>query len=223
MNDTYKQIHALSDEHGLLIELHNAFLHRTKYTKNEIRVYEDGVCEIDVYDPFGFYKSTSIFSAEDLNIILPHKWYEDNTGYLSTTINDKKVRLHRLLFPDAKDVIDHYDGNRLNNTRENLQEITQAVNSAKATNKLNNPNGVTGIHKTINNTWNACIMVNRKTYQKKFKAKEDAILQRYIWELHFWGKNAPQLKTINDKYPSLYKIVSDGVINIQKVKEMLGE
>ncbi len=222
MNDSYKQVYALSDEHGLLIEAYNIFLHRTKYTKNEIRVYEDGVCEIDVYDPFGFYKSTGMFSVQDLDIVLPHKWYEDNSGYLSTTINNKKIRLHRLLLPNAPNLIDHYDGNKLNNTRENLQYVTHAINIAKITNKPHNSTGITGVGKTKSETWCTSITVNNKAYHKNYKTIEDAILQRYIWEIYFWGRNAPQLKSINNKYPNLYKIVSSGIVDINKVKEMVG-
>ena len=220
MNDNYKQIYAISEEHGLLIELYNAYLHRTKYTKNEIRVYEDGICEIDVYDSFGFYKDTSVFSIIDLPMVLPYKWYKDNTGYLSTCIDGNKVRFHRLIFPN--ELTDHYDNNKLNNTRENLQQVTQAVNIAKITNKCYNPNGVTGIRKTRNNTWNTSIVVNNKTYNKNFKTKGDAILQRYIWELKFWEKNAPQFKKINEEFPTLYKIVIDeNISDINLVKERL--
>lgn len=220
MNDNYRQIYAISEEHGLLIELYNAYLHRTKYTKNEIRVYEDGICEIDVYDSFGFYKATSIFSIKDLPMVLPYKWYKDNTGYLSTCIDRNKVRFHRLIFPN--ELTDHYDNNKLNNTRENLQQVIHAINTAKITNKSYNPNGVTGIYRTRSNTWNASIVVNNKKYNKNFKTKEDAILQRYIWELKFWEKNAPQLKKINEEFPTLYKIVIDeNISDINLVKERL--
>lgn len=224
MNNDYKLIEAYNPKYGWIKAVYNDTLRRTKYTKNEIRVYESGICEIDVYDSFGYYRDTGIFSEEDLSEILKYKWYKDNTGYLSTTINDKKVRLHRLLFPN--ELTDHYDSNKLNNTRENLQQISHAENIAKITNKMNNPNGVTGIYYTRNNTWQCSITINNKTKNKNFKNKEDAILLRYIWELNAWGKNAPQLQSIKKMYPRLfggmlkgYKINED--INI--VKEVLGK
>lgn len=201
MNDTYKLIEAYNTKYGWIKAVYNDTLHRTKYDKNEIRVYEGGICEIDVYDTFGNFKDTGIFSEEDLNIIKDHKWYKDNTGYLSTTINNKKVRLHRLLFPDL--LTDHYDSNKLNNTRENLQQISHAENIAKITGKMFNPNGVTGIYFTRNNTWQSSLESNGKKKTKNFKNKEDAVLMRFIWELNEWGINAPQLQTIKSTYPKL--------------------
>ena len=220
MNDSYKQVYALTREHGLLIEAYNICLHRTKYTKNEIRVYEDGVCEIDVYDPFGFYKTTSIFSIEDLPMVLPCKWYQDNTGYLSTCINGSKVRFHRLIFPN--ELTDHYDNDKLNNTRDNLQQVPQSINIAKITNKMKNKYGITGIGLTKNERWRASIETSGKRYCRYFKIKNDAILQRYIWELKYWGKNAPQLKKINEEFPNLYNIViNENIEDIYLVKERL--
>lgn len=222
MNTEYRLIEAFHPKYGWIKAVYNDTLKRTKYDKNEIRVYESGVCEIDVYDPFGKYKDTSIFSEEDLPQILKYKWYKDNTGYLSTSIGEKKVRLHRLLFPN--ELTDHCDSNKMNNTRENLQQIPQSVNIAKITNKSYNPHGVTGIYFTRNNTWMASIEVNKVSKHKNFKRKEDAILARYIWELNAWGKNAPQVQTIKQEYPRLlggilagYKINED----IELVKSIL--
>lgn len=213
MNTEYKPIEAFNPKYGWIKAVYNDTIVRTKYNKNEIRVYESSICEIDVYDSYGNYRDTSIFSEEDLNIVLNHKWYKDNTGYLSTTIDGKKVRMHRLLFPDK--LTDHYDSNKLNNTRENLQQITHSENIAKITNKMENPNGVTGIYFTRNNTWQSCIEVNKKRRTKNFKTKEEAVLMRYIWELNEWGKNSPQLQSIKKEYPRLV----NGMLNGCKINE----
>ena len=209
-------------QHNQIKNVFNRVPKRTKYTKNEIRVYESGVCEIDVYDIYGKYKETGIFSECDLPIVSKYKWYSDSVGYLSTTIEGKKCRLHKLLFPDV--LVDHYDNDKLNNTRENLQPITHAVNIAKITGKVNNPHGVTGIYFTRNNTWEASIVVNKEKMTKNFKDKNDAILMRYIWELNNWGKNAPQLIKITHEYPRLVEAMQKGVKinnNVTIVKTIL--
>lgn len=222
MNDIYKLIEAFHPKYGWIKSIFNDTLHRTKYNKNEIRVYESRICEIDVYDKFGNYRDTGIFSEEDLDKILNYKWYKDNTGYLSTTINNKKVRMHRLLFPN--ELTDHYDSDKLNNTRKNLQQISHAENIAKITNKIENPHGVTGIYFTRNNTWQSSIEINKKKKTKNFKNKNDAILMRYVWELNAWGKNAPQLQQIKKEYPRLVGAVLKGYKiqdNIEIVKAIL--
>ena len=213
MNNTRNQNNDLNSKYGRLKIAFNRVEKRTKYTKNEIRVYESGVCEIDVYDPFGVYRDTGIFSEEDLEKVMKYKWYKDNVGYLSTAIGDKKVRLHRLLFPDR--LTDHYDSNKLNNLRDNLQPITHAENIAKITNKVVNPNGVTGVFHTKNDAWQASIEVKTKKKTKTFKNKKDAILMRYIWELNYWGKNSPQLHAIKKEYPRL----AGGMTNGYKINE----
>ena len=213
---------AYHPQYGWIDRVLNFETHRTKYTKNEIRVYESGVCEIDVYDIFGRYKATGLFSEEDLHLVKDHKWYQDSVGYLSTTINGKKVRLHRLLFPQH--MTDHYDGNKLNNLRNNLQNITPAVNIAKITGKMFNPTGVTGVYFTRSNTWQAAIEQNKVKRTKNFKTREDAVLMRYIWELNAWGKNAPQLNDIARTYPRLFAAMERGYKiseNIELVKAIL--
>lgn len=92
-----------------------------------------------------------------------------------------------------------------------------------------NPNGVTGIYFTRNNTWVSAIEINKNKRTKNFKTKEDAILMRYIWELNAWKKNAPQLDKIKKEYPRLvaamlmgYKI-SENIETVKHILEKLKE
>lgn len=222
INTNYRPIIAYSEKHGWIKEVYNDAIRRTKYTKNEIRVYEDDVCEIDFYDILGNYRDTGTFSYEDLNIVLPHKWYKDNVGYMCATINKEKVRFHTLI-PHEK-ILDHIDGNKLNNTRENLQDIPHSVNIARIHNKMPNSHGVTGISFTSCHKWMASIEVNKKKITKNYDTKEEAILQRYIWEINYWGKNAPQIDNIRQIYPRLIIGTTPNIkINddVQLVKEIL--
>lgn len=45
---------------------------------------------------------------------------------------------------------------------------------------------------------------------KNYKTKEEAILQRLIWELNNWKNNAPQIEKIKIEYPSLYEAMNNG-------------
>lgn len=62
-----------------------------------------------------------------------HKWHLTTSGYAATTIKANGARqytyMHRLLLdagPD--DIVDHIDGNPLNNTRANLRLVTRNQN-----------------------------------------------------------------------------------------------
>ena len=63
---------------------------------------------------------------------------KQNAGYIIVNLPDKKVLLHRLIFAQrhgdvpAGRVIDHIDENRLNNSINNLQAITNSENIKKA-------------------------------------------------------------------------------------------
>lgn len=59
----------------------------------------------------------------------------DNEGYYSVTLNNTKIRLHRIIYetfigdiPDGY-VIDHKNGNRLDNSLDNLRAVPQNLNS----------------------------------------------------------------------------------------------
>lgn len=69
------------------------------------------------------------FNKMDYPIIKEHSWHISN-GYVATHKDKTTLRLHRLIM-DAKEgaVIDHIDGNPLNNIRHNLRECTQHQNS----------------------------------------------------------------------------------------------
>lgn len=55
------------------------------------------------------------------------------TRYVQAIVDGKMTYLHRLLMsPTADQVIDHIDGNALNNSRANLRIVTQSENQKSA-------------------------------------------------------------------------------------------
>lgn len=173
-----------------------------------------------MYDQFSNIKDTALFSREDLPIILEHKWYKDNLGYLTTNLeNGEKIRFHRILYPNAE-IVDHYDGNKMNNTRQNLQEVSHWLNIAKAKRK-ENKNGYTGIYQNKNNHWTAHIIIEKEKKNKTYKTKEEAILMRFIWELNYLGKNAPQRDKIIKMYPRLFDACMNGYYIVENPRLVL--
>lgn len=59
-----------------------------------------------------------------------------NNGYLQLTIKNKTIKIHRLVieaFKGKSDLtVDHIDGNKLNNSLDNLQYLTREENLIKS-------------------------------------------------------------------------------------------
>ena len=71
------------------------------------------------------------YKNNELRII---KGWIQNTGYLTVALNNKKYSVHRLVAevfvhkPNGKNVVNHIDGNKLNNNVENLEWCTLTEN-----------------------------------------------------------------------------------------------
>jgi hypothetical protein len=90
--------------------------------------------------------------------------------YVMTTIDGKTVLLHRLLmgFPDEL-VVDHKNGNPLNNRRSNLRLLTQSQNALNRRGaELRSKSGVLGVHwSKARGKWRARVKQNGKTFYEK--------------------------------------------------------
>jgi hypothetical protein len=89
--------------------------------------------------------------------------------------------------------IDHINGNKLDNRRENLRVVSASVNQAnrKRLNK-NNSSGMRGVSLTKlskKKPWKAQIMANRKQlHLGLFATKEEAIAARIAAEIKYYGE-----------------------------------
>ena len=78
------------------------------------------LCRLPDYTSF-------LISKEDFAEVSKHRWSVENTGYVHTMIGGKHIRLHKYLMPDAA-LIDHVNGIRSDNRRQNLRAATAAEN-----------------------------------------------------------------------------------------------
>lgn len=72
-----------------------------------------------------------LIDAEDFEEVSGFKgtWHVDNRGYVGRTIKQKRELMHRILLsPPQGMVVDHIDGNKLNNRRSNLRVIKPSHN-----------------------------------------------------------------------------------------------
>lgn len=73
---------------------------------------------------------TAIIDFDDLPLVQGHRWYINKGGYAFASIGGRNVTMHRLIMGvDPSKMMDHKDGNRLNNRRANLRFCTAQENA----------------------------------------------------------------------------------------------
>jgi len=114
-------------------------------------------------------------SSNDMPTVLSRLWHIGSSGY---PVSNKGELLHRMLhqpMPEGMEV-DHINGNKLDNRRENLRVCTSSENSMNL-NKIGASNkGRLGIHRdSISGRYIAHISKAGKDYRKYFSSMDDAI------------------------------------------------
>lgn len=131
------------------------------------------------------------------------KWYwrTDGQGYAMRTEGTaykgtlKRIYLHRLImdFPKKPLEIDHINGNRLDNRRENLRICTKRQNLL---NRLKSKNKKTSKYIGVNfrkerKVWRATIKINGKQISiGSFNNERHAAMARDIWAKELFGEFA---------------------------------
>jgi hypothetical protein len=113
-------------------------------------------------------------SLEDFEHIKKYSWTlkaskNEKTGYelkyAQGSVNRKYIRMHHLILgkpENRKKVVDHKDGNGLNNRRENLHFASHEQNSQnRFVNKEGKTSTFIGVSKKIGKTWSARYSKNR--------------------------------------------------------------
>ncbi|EKR4225036.1 HNH endonuclease [Salmonella enterica] len=125
----------------------------------------------------------------------------DNRGYLAFTSargqEDKKTRcykVHRvinyLVTGEWPPIVDHKDGNTLNNHPDNLRSSCTVKNMQNRRKQKNNSSGYMGVRRS-GSTYSAGITINRKLFQiHGYKNPEAAALARDILAKLFYSDQA---------------------------------
>ncbi len=93
----------------------------------------------------------TLVSDEDYEYLARFRWWTHSvpkarTWYATTRIDNQRVLMHRFLLGTAPDLdVDHINGNGLDNRRENLREVSTALNAQNAQLSRANTTGVKGI------------------------------------------------------------------------------
>ena len=132
------------------------------------------------------------FDLEDYDKINLHYWSMDNNGYPQKSDG---VRVHNLVLGKRDGfIIDHINGDKLNNRKTNLRFATHKENMINRKISKNNTTGYIGVYISKKMEYKSRIGVDRKTIQLgTFDNIEEAIKARLKAELKYFGKEfAPQ-------------------------------
>ena len=112
-------------------------------------------------------------------------------GYVVTNYQKEKIiSMHRFIMNPMEDmVVDHINGDKLDNRLENLRICKHRENDWNKGIISTNTSGVTGVVLTPWNTWCARIEVNKKRiYLGTFKTFEEAVQARKEAEIKYFGE-----------------------------------
>lgn len=123
----------------------------------------------------------------DAEIISNHTWHiqkKDNNYYSGTNIyvgqsRSDMVLMHRMIMGLPSEIIDHIDGNGLNNRRGNLRKATIKQNVRNSRVASNNNTGYKGVSKDgWTNLWRVWIEVDGKRISGgRFASKNEAAVK----------------------------------------------
>lgn len=131
----------------------------------------------------------AIIDDDDFDLVRGFKWHVlDNRGYLYAFSGKKKdskpVLMHRLILGVEKNrIVDHIDGNGLNNQRSNLRECSSFENMQNRKLHKNSRSGFKNVWQEMVNgrlQWKATVKHNNKRHRKTFQTPEDA----YAWAVN---------------------------------------
>lgn len=116
----------------------------------------------------------ALVDDENFDFLNQYKWHIDNIGYARLCTG---LRMHEVLMGhEPGKEVDHKNGNKLDNRKENLRHVTHAENLRNRGPNKRNITGYKGVwYSKDRYKWYACIVVNYKTiHLGSYKTIEEA-------------------------------------------------
>jgi len=120
----------------------------------------------------------ALVSVADLPVVSGRRWYLGSNGYpRAATGHHAPVEMHRWIFAFSAGLeIDHVDGDKLNNTRQNLRVCTRAQNACNMP-KSRGTSRYKGVSPSGRGDWRAQIHAGgHQIYLGRFATQEEAAL-----------------------------------------------
>ncbi len=130
----------------------------------------------------------AIVDDEDFHSLNQFKWCFDGK-YAQTNIKGKHIRMHKKILPAEKGKqCDHINGNRLDNRKINLRNVTFSQNHM---NRGTAKHGYKGIQPTESGKWLVSIGFNKNSiYIGTFQDKFHAAIAYDLWARDLFGSYA---------------------------------
>lgn len=188
----------LCSKHMHQLVKYGKFLDSIQRTNADLNDYiiKDNEAIINIYNRKNIKVGEFTIDLEDLNLIKDKKWRSSH-NYIVTgncTESNPTIFLSRLLLgiTDNNLVVDHIDGNPMNNKKSNLRVCTQTENTTNKSFMSNNTSGFIGV--SIDNRYNKeyyCPEIrkdNKRFHIGRYKTLSEAVYARYIGEEILFGE-----------------------------------
>ncbi|AMW98434.1 HNH endonuclease [Rummeliibacillus stabekisii] len=131
-----------------------------------------------------------IIDNQKVPMITQHSWCLSKTGYAVANIKGTTTKMHRLITNCQPGmVVDHINGNPLDNRLGNLRICSAKNNSRNKGVGSNNSTGVLGVSKLKSGLWRVRIMVNKKEINLgRYESFDEAVKVRREAELKYFGE-----------------------------------
>lgn len=116
----------------------------------------------------------ALIDDEDFEEINKYRWCYSNNGYAVRNKNGKIILMHNIIMKDK--LIDHIDGNKLNNQKSNLRKCTNQQNQMNRKKSKNCTSRFKGVYfNKKSNKWMSRLILNKETiFLGEFKTEEDS-------------------------------------------------
>lgn len=120
--------------------------------------------------------------------ISKHYWLINIDGYPMTTINKKRIVLHKFVFGSIKkgNVIDHINNIKEDNRINNLREVSKSENNKNK--KIINKYGISGLYKK-GGLFYSRFIIDKKTIYWKSQPYNEAVIDNLIIQKYFGFKH----------------------------------
>lgn len=141
----------------------------------------------------------ALIDNEDYEMVSIHKWhylkrYHDRPGYASTKIDGKNVSMHKFIMGESDGkVIDHINGDTLDNRKLNLRFCTHQQNLWNRHKRKQTQSKYIGLSKGRNRKkWQVQILIDgKKKTIGQFESEEDAARAYDKVARKYYGEFAP--------------------------------